>query len=310
MARLIAILEKALGADWIQNTDWLRNQNTVAAIETRLLAGDVAGLVAEVEAAALKFAADTNRAYVTAGEKAAKWLDAKVDDALVRFDVTNDRAVLRARSNQYELVRGFTQEQREITRQVVGDGMRRGVNPREMARDLRGSIGLTPSQSEHVASYRRALEAGDYANALGRELRDARSDRTLQLLARDHGTLPPDRVDALVARYERNYVSYRAEVIARTEALRAAHAGTQDLFTQAIGRGDIDAAQLTKEWNAGPNTRHARADHQEMERREPIPVLEDFVLPDGTRMKHPGDPRGGAKHNAQCRCSSSVRYAA
>jgi hypothetical protein len=33
------------------------------------------------------------------------------------------------------------------------------------------------------------------------------------------------------------------------------------------------------------------------------------VLADGTRMAHPGDERGGAKHVANCRCTSSTSFA-
>lgn len=307
MQRLIEQLQRQLGKGWIEIVEWLRSTNSLTAIDARLAAGDYAGVVAEVESAALRFAAEGHTAYVTAGQKAAKWLDAKVPDALVRFDQTNTRAVRRAEQNQLELVRGFTQEQREVTRRVLVEGARTGVNPREMARDIRDSIGLTDTQSQHVLNYRRQLESRQFGAAMSRELHDARADRTLARLRRAGDSLTPAQVDKMVEAYRKNYISYRAETIARTEALKHAHEGAAEGMQQAVERGDIEAGSLTKTWNAGPRTRHARVDHQHMDGKR-VPFGQLFELPDGTRMTGPGDPAGGATHNANCRCNSSTQY--
>ncbi len=306
MIKLLALLEKTLGKDWREVVEWMRSQNSLDAIEARLIAGDYANVIAQVEAAALRFAADTQTAYVTAGQKAAKWLDPKVPDALVRFDQTNTRAVQRAQANQLELVSGFSTEQREVTQNILVEGARAGTNPRVMARDLRDSIGLTANQEGHVRSYRRALESGDYANAMGRELRDARSDRTLRALARDGEQLDPKRIDKLAEAYRKNYVGYRAEVIARTEGLRAAHQGTEELHRQAVERGDVEADALIQTWHAsnGPRTRdsHRALDGQER------PMGKPFVTKDGIELRYPGDPRAPASETAQCRCSVSTSF--
>lgn len=309
MARLIALLERTLGADWRDVVEWLRTQNSVGAIEARIIAGDYLGAVAEIQSAALRFAADTQQAYVTAGQKAAKWLDAKVDDALVQFDAVNDRAVRRARANQYELIRGFTDEQRTITRNVVVAGHQRGANPREIARDLRDSIGLTETQEQHVRNYRRALESGDYSRAMGYKLRDGRADRTMRTLNESGESLSPARIDALTERYRANYVNHRAETIARTEGLRAAHEGSADLMAQAIERGDVTADELETTWHSRARGKRARPDHQAMDEVS-TPYGTPFTLPDGTRMAHPGDPAGGAEHNANCGCAASTTYRA
>lgn len=309
MVRLLALLEKQIGKSWIEIGEWLRTQdaNAIDAIEARLVVGDYAGVVQSVEAAGARFAADTQQAYVTAGQRAAKWLDDQpaLADKLVTFDGVNERAVQRARVNRYELVRGFTEEQRTIARNIIVDGMQRGENPRVMARDLRDSIGLTATQEQHIRNYRRALETGRFADARERQLHDDRYNRTL-----DRGEpLTPQQIDKMVGRYRQNYIAHRAEVISRTEALRAANEGSEELFRQAIERGDVTAAQLVKTWHAGPATRDARASHQAMDGVS-VPVLDPFVLPDGTRLMHPGDPAGGAHNNAQCRCTVSRSFAA
>ncbi len=96
-------------------------------------------------------------------------------------------------------------------------------------------------------------------------------------------------------------------MIARTEALRAAHEGTEDLYRQAIERGDIEDGQLTRIWNAGPRTKHAREQHQKMD-GERVKMGDPFVMPDGSRLRYPGDPRADPKHTAQCRCTISTGF--
>lgn len=309
MRRLIKVLEKKLGLSWADITEWLRGQNALDAVAAKLEAGEYASAIADVGQAAERFAKDLQTAFVEAGDRTAKWLDNSVKDRLIQFDQTNDRAVLHARRNKLELVRGFTEEQRTITRNVIADGLSRGANPREMARDLRDSIGLTDKQNAIVMNYRRSLENGDLADALRRQLRDARFDRMLKRLRREGEAPTPKQIDRLVERYRSNMVNRRAETIARTEALGAAHAGHDEAIDQAVERGDIDRTKLKETWHAGPKTKHARDDHQAMDEVS-VNYGEDFELPDGTRMRGPGDRRGGAKHNASCRCAKSTSFAA
>ena len=300
MLKLIALVEKHLGAQWIDIAEWLRNtpQNSLDEIERRLVAGDIQGVVAEVQSAALKFAAETQHAYVTAGKTGAEWLDGKVPDKLIRFDATGSRALDFARANQLEKIREISQDTRQAVQSIIVDGHTRAENPREIARSIRDSIGLTSNQEQHVRNYRRALETGDYGNAMGRELHDARSDRSL----RRGETLPPEQIDRMVERYRTNYVAYRAETIARTEASKNVHAGLEESYTQAIERGDVEADALTKEWIHAGRGSHSRPTHARMDGKS-VPFGEDFVLPDGVRMRWPGDPLAPVGELANCRCT-------
>ncbi len=310
MRQLIAALEKALGVAWADVVQWLRETNSLDAIEQRLASGMLDDVIAEVPAAAAKLAAEITEAYVTAGQKTAVWLDAKVDDALIRFDVTNHRAIARAETNQLELVSGLTREQRDVARNVIADGVSRAANPREIARDLRDSIGLTETQESHVRNFRRQLEDGDFRGALRRELRDKRSDRMLRRLAREKGSLSTEQVDKLVEDYRKRYVSYRAEIIARTEALRATHQGNEDLFAQAIERGDIEAADLVREWHSGRGPR-TRDSHRAMD-GQTRKFGEAFTSGAGVPLRYPGDVAAPARETAQCRClvSTTIKAAA
>lgn len=308
---LLSLIARRVGLSYEDVVLWLREQNSVAAIEERILAGQYATAIVGLDAAAAKIAADIQSQYVYAGQQASEWLDGKVADRLIRFDTASPQVVARARSNQLELVQGFTLEQNQIARQVTQraliESATGGINPRRVAQDFRASIGLTAQQESWVANYRRALESGEYLRATGYELSSGQADRTLRRLARDEGTLTPAQIDDYVERYRQNALTYRAETIARTEALRNAHEGADDAMRQAVQRGDVEAGQLETEWHAGPATGDARPDHQALDGTR-VPFGTDFILSDGTRMSGPGDPRGGAKHNANCRCAKSVAF--
>jgi hypothetical protein len=310
MQRLLAIIESALGAAWIDISEWLRDQATVDEIERRLLTGDIAGVIDEVQQAARKFAAEAHQAYTLAGRETATWLDSKISDRLIHFDETNHRVIARARANQLEYVQGLADEQRIKIQRVLYDGARNGTNPREMARTIRDGLGLTPTQDAAVQSYRAALESGDLTNALGRQLRDGRSDRLLVRLRRDGESLTSAQVDSLVERYRSNFVAHRAETIARTEGLRALHEGNEDLYRQAIERGDIDADSLLREWNHGTEDINSRIGHVKMDgqKRKFGEAFENPIT--GALLRYPGDPQAGPQETIGCACAVSTRLAA
>jgi len=313
MRALLRLIGQRIGLSYDDVVSWLREQNSLAAIEERLLRAGYGAAIVGVDQAAARLASDIHGEYLHAAREATDWLDGKVTDRLIRFDVASPQIVTRARANQLDLVQGFELEQNQIAQQVarraIAESATHGINPRRIAQDFRDSIGLTAQQEHWVANYRRALESGEYLRATGYELGSGQADRTLRRLARDSEVLTPAQVDDFVERYRQNAITYRAETIARTEALRNAHDGVDDAFRQAITRGDVQADQLDVEWHAGPATSDARPDHQAMDGKR-VRFGEDFVFPDGVRMSGPGDPRGGAKHNANCRCTKSVAFRA
>lgn len=313
--KLLDLIGRRVGLSYDDIVAWLREQNSLGVIEERIIrgqyTGQYTGVIVGYNDAAAKLAADIHDGYIVAGRQASEWLDGHVDDRLIRFDTATPQVVQRARANQLELVQGFDLERNQVARQIaqraITESATQGINPRRVAQDFRDSIGLTASQEQWVANYRRALEQGDYLRATYYELSSGHADRTLRRLARDEGTLTSAQIDDYVERYRQNAIDYRAETIARTEALRNAHDGGDDAMRQAVTRGDVEAEQLNSEWHAGPATADARPDHQAMDGVQ-AKFGEDFVLPDGTRMSGPGDPRGGAKHCANCRCAKSTAF--
>lgn len=103
--RLLAVVEAALGREWLDVAEWLREQNQIDEIERALRTNDFRELVAAVEAAARRFAAATDAGFIRAGQAAADWLDSQpsLSNKIVRFDVKNERAIAAARRNELEL---------------------------------------------------------------------------------------------------------------------------------------------------------------------------------------------------------------
>jgi hypothetical protein len=310
MATLLDLVERHLGGQWIDLVQWLRERNALEDIEQRLAQGDYRGVIQAVDDAALKFAAETHAAYVHSGQTAAQWLDDQpvTADSLVRFDQTNPEVLRAAQQNQLEWVRDMTTETRQVVNQVLVDGTRRSANPREIARDLRDSIGLAPNQEAAVRSYRQALESQDWSNALGRELSSGHSDRTIAAARDADRALTQDQIDLAVERYRQAQVTARAEAIARTETLRNVHAGVQQAFQQAVDRGDVEAKDLVSEWIHAGSGRLSRPDHVAMDGKM-VPFGTAFELPSGARLRYPGDSSAPPSETVNCRCTFSTTIA-
>lgn len=159
----------------------------------------------------------------------------------MRFDLKNERSVAFLRDYNFSLVTEVSTRTIEGTRQVILEGQNAGLSPKKQAERIKEFIGLTVAQANAVDNYRRALENGDYQNALRRQLRDRRSDKTLQRNSLKGTQLSTKQIDALVDRYEQRMIRYRAEMIARTETLRAANYGIREAWQQAQQQGLIRA---------------------------------------------------------------------
>ena len=206
--------------------------------------------------------------------------------------------------NTLRMVRGFSSEQRTVTRNALARGIREGLNPRDVARTFRDSIGLTKTQEQWVANYRRSLSTLD-RDALSRALRDKRFDRTVAAAIADGRPLSTTQIEAMVKRYSERMVKYRSEVIARTEALRSVHQGTEAMYEQAIQNGELKADSLSREWNTA-NDERVRESHASMH-GQVQPFGQPFVSGAGNLLNYPGDPEAPAEEVIQCRCVVGTR---
>src|SRR5581483_9401656 len=123
------------------------------------------------------------------------------------FGAMSPRTVAYLQQYEFGLIRDLTAEARRAIGQIIADGVTNGINPNDIARDVRAHIGLTQWQSEAVSNYRRALENADRA-ALQRALRDRRFDSSVARAARGEKALSPEQIDKMVDRYRQRYLTY------------------------------------------------------------------------------------------------------
>ena len=257
---------------------------------------------AAARAGAIEMAGASAGVYFEAGADRA----AELSDILrvrVEFDVVDDRAVNYIRRNRVQLIQEFTQTQREAVREALREGVEQGLNPRVQARRFRDSIGLTARQERAVRRYEAMLRNAHNANAelLNRTLRDRRFDRTLARARREGKPLTAEQIRKMTQRYRERYIKYRAETIARTEALRSVNMAQRHTFEEVVEQGHVAADELQREWVATLDNR-TRPDHLAANGQK-VGLLEPFVV-GGYEMMQPGDPNAPAEQTINCRCTT------
>lgn len=300
--RLVDTLEPRFRRQFQNMLSLVKNDLTVARLTRLIETGQQQEAFNVIRAHVEQLASRYNAGYIEAGQDTAQVLSGYTRPLVVTFNVVNERAVRIMQNNQLNFVREFTREQTEATRQALIRGVREGLNPRAQARAFRDSIGLTSRQEAAVNNYSRLLRENN-RQALERGLRDRRFDGTVRRAINNGKPLTDGQIDRMVGRYRERYLKYRSEVIARTEALQAAHEGTEEMFDQAIENGNIRADQLQARWHTRQDGRQ-RDSHDAMA-GQTRPHGEPFVSGEGNLIRYPGDPQAPAEERIQCRCAVS-----
>lgn len=287
----------------------IRDETTLERLADLLERGLFEEALAGLELAAQALAAQQAESLIAAARDTAQFLSTAALTVTVSFDVSNTRAVRIMQENRLALVREFSDAQRAATREALTQGILDGANPREQARRFRESIGLTQRQTQSVNNFRRLLTAARQdglpsREALDRALRDRRFDRSILRAIRDNEPLTGGQVDTMVGRYEARLRRHRSEVIARTEALRAVHQGTEEMYRQAIDAGQIRPEQLSRTWVTAQDER-VRDSHQRLNGE--VRAFGEVWEAEGGVLRFPGDPAAPASETIQCRCVLSTR---
>lgn len=245
-------------------------------------------------------------AYASAGASVAAALRQSTTTLpLIRFDTLSARGVFALQESQARLVRELTAQQSSALQIALREGIGQGLRPDQIARSLRGSIGLTGAQAQAVANYRKLLTNLN-SQALNRALRDKRFDGVVSRAISSGTQLTADQIDRMVERYEQKMLIHRSQVIGQTEALAAVNAGEAEMWAQAVDRG-LDARLVEQSWHpAFINTRdsHAFMDGQTR------PLGEAFQSGNGVFLRYPGDSSAPAREVAGCRCVVARRFVA
>lgn len=297
--RLAARLEPGFRAAFLAMVGQVRDRHSLSVLADLLASGRFDEALENLLDSAGQLGTAWSAAFNEAGVATAGVLTRNVRDVFVSFDGVNARAVRNQQLNRLRLVREFSEIQRDATRNALIEGTLRGANPRQQARAFRDSIGLTRRQTDAVANFRRLLQSRD-ASALSRRLRDRRFDATVRRAIQEGSPLTRAQIDRMVDRYRERFIRHRSEVIARTESLRAANAGTQEAMIQADLPG-----RVVRTWNTAQDER-VRGSHRAMHGQE-RGLEEPFTSGNGASLMHPGDPNASAEESIQCRCSVSTR---
>ena len=304
LLRLIGRAETDLQRALVSAVAAARDSNTLRELERFILTGTLEEAVAAaVASGSLRIADGASSVFVLAGQDTAAFLS-DVLEVTVGFDQVNERAVGIMRGERLRLIREFSAEQRAATREALTDGVARGINPLQQARAFRGSIGITARQQRAVNNFRELLSTNN-RESLTRALRDRRFDRTVENAIRSGEVLTDAQVERMVVRYRERYLKFRTETIARTEALRAVHQGSEEGYRQAIDAGHVDPGSLRRTWVTARDEK-VRGSHAAMG-GQIRSFGEPFMSGRGAQLRHPGDPDASAAETARCRCALATR---
>lgn len=218
------------------------------------------------------------------------------------FDTLNPATINFIRDYELNLIRQVSEGTREAIRNKLRRDIVAGVNPRRTASTIRETVGLTARQELAIENYRRALEELD-PRALNRQLRDRRSDRALRNAIDSRKPLSAARIEEMVARYRKQFIGYRAKVIARTESMRAVTVGQQSAIRQMLGSRAIDEQRVRRFWVTTRDKR-TRDAHRRVPgmNEEGVAFGESYRTPLGP-LAFPRDPNGTGSNTIQCRCT-------
>lgn len=223
----------------------------------------------------------------------------------ISFDPSWPRAAEIMRRNRLEFVREFTRGQREASRAAIVESFQEGKGAVATARSFRDSIGLTEYQRRAVANYRRLLENNN-AEALSRDLRDRRFDRSVRRAVESGEPLSPKQINRMVERYRERYLQYRAEVISRTESIRTANQARNESLSQALEQSGMPDNRVKRMWRATHD--HRVRDTHRLMNGQVRGLRELFESPSGARLMYPGDPNAPRSEIIQCRCTITISF--
>lgn len=144
------------------------------------------------------------------------------------LDLTSELVLDRIRSDAGRLVVAVGQDTITSIRAILSRNYLDGLGTRAAGRVIRSVVGLLPSHAVAVGNY-----------ALGLE----------------NAGVPEPRRGHFVETYARRLLAYRAENIARTETISAAHAGQLEGWLEMANRGAIDRRRARLVWDVKEDDR-------------------------------------------------------
>lgn len=206
------------------------------------------------------------------------------------FDSLNPDVVTAIQTLETRVITDLQDSVRETVRQRVRAGIEAGETHKSIAKDLRATLGLSPSQEESLRNYRQQLADGS-KKALERKLRDRRFDKTVA-----KGNLSEEQITRMTDAYRKRSIAHNADTVARTAVLDAQKLGQKLSISQAIDQGIITVA-MQKTWIGVMDIR---------EREEHV-AMQNETVPFDSLYSNGEDVPGESTYN--CRCISRFTQA-
>ena len=278
---------------------------SISGIEDSIARGDfnaAIGLINEaiVATAFIEFQREIQNAVQAGGDLASRW--AKADKIVFSLNVTESNTARFINSYQADKIREITEDFQNVLGESIRNGINEGLGPREIARNFKDNIGLTTRQEQSIRNYERLLREAD-SGALDRALRDRRFDRSVAESIAGRKQLTEDQIQRMVGRYRERYLKYRAETIARTEAVRLVSVGQTRFWESLVEEGRVQQEAIYKKWIVTQDGR-LRESHASIPRLNPdgVPMNGSFLSTLGY-IRFPGDPAAPAANSINCRCA-------
>lgn len=298
----LARYDRKLRLAFIQGMNAIRDDITLRQLVDLWESGRISEAVNLVDQKRVGAAMANFTAELTAAVAAGGSLAATASGTSIQFNITDNRVATFVRDYRAVRVQQITDDLRDTIGRIVYESASQGVNGLTAARNIKSGLGLTPKQYQAVQNYRGYLE-NLQSEALHRELRDKRFDRTLQNAIDSNKPLSKEKVDQMVSAYERKYINYRAQTIGRTESTRLLTEGQQKYWQQAVEDGLVPEYAIRREWIYTHDTKTRQA-HRSIPGMNPggVGLNEPFKSPLGLIMR-PGDPNAAAANSVNCRCT-------
>jgi hypothetical protein len=188
-----------------------------------------------------------------------------------RFDYKNPgiERIWRKRTGEW-MVDPLVKGGRESIQDIVYTQFTQGLNPRDLVGEIKNYIGLYPRLARAHTNYVLSLKQTDMA---------------------------PERIDELSENYYDKLLTYRANMIARTETNFMLNRGQLEVWQQGQENGIIPLG-ATKVWVVDGNPCE---DCQEMD-GEAVGLAESWVTPDGDVVEVP------TEIHPHCACMMTIEY--
>lgn len=307
--RLVAKMERSVRLAFEQFVDNVQSPDAMREVADLLGRNDVEGALRVIDRYVTRLAPILSTVFQAAAVDETSALVEQVKSWApvvgLRFDPTDTRAATLMRDSQLQFIAEFSSTQREATRQALSQALIDGKGSRATAKAFRDSIGLTAGMEETVRNYRRLLEEGS-REALERELRDRRYDRSIIRADTTDEPLSAKQIEAMTERYRQNYLRFRSETIAITETGRVVGAGRQESFDQIAADIDLDDSQIERDWFTHRDGRE-RWSHRHMQVRKVRGRQAPFITGAGVPMMRPHAEGAPADEVVRCRCFQNFR---